>query len=72
MSALPDDQIFDPESPVFRAHEGGKLAVHATQPLRDSADLALLYTPRRTAGHGGQGGVVQALWWCRCRAGRDG
>ena len=45
MSALPDDQIFDPESPVFRAHEGGKLAVHATQPLRDSADLALLYTP---------------------------
>jgi malate dehydrogenase (oxaloacetate-decarboxylating) len=30
---------------VFRAHEGGKLAVHATQPLRDRADLALLYTP---------------------------
>ena len=45
MSALPDDQSFDFESPVFRAHEGGKLGVHATQPLRDRADLALLYTP---------------------------
>ena len=35
----------DPSDPVFRAHEGGKLGVHATQPLRDRADLALLYTP---------------------------
>jgi malate dehydrogenase (oxaloacetate-decarboxylating) len=37
--------LFDPADPVFRAHEGGKLAVRATQPLRDRADLALLYTP---------------------------
>ena len=37
--------LFDPTDPVFRAHEGGKLGVHATQPLRDRADLALLYTP---------------------------
>jgi len=36
---------FDMDSPVFRAHEGGKLAVHATQVLRDRADLSLLYTP---------------------------
>ena len=45
MSASPVVPSFDPESPVFRAHEGGKLGVHATQPLRDRADLALLYTP---------------------------
>ena len=45
MSAAPHDRPFDPESAVFRAHEGGKLGVHATQPLRDRADLALLYTP---------------------------
>ena len=32
-------------SPVFRAHEGGKLGVHATQALRDRTDLSLLYTP---------------------------
>ena len=37
--------FFDPESAVFRAHEGGKLGVHATKPLRDRDDLALLYTP---------------------------
>ena len=37
--------LHDPTDPVFRAHEGGKLGVHATQPLRDRADLALLYTP---------------------------
>ncbi|GAA2733366.1 NADP-dependent malic enzyme [Pedococcus aerophilus] len=37
--------LFDPTDPVFRAHEGGKFGVHATQPLRDRADLALLYTP---------------------------
>ncbi len=30
---------------VFRAHEGGKLGVHATSPLRGAADLSLLYTP---------------------------
>jgi malate dehydrogenase (oxaloacetate-decarboxylating) len=45
MSAFPSYPLFDPSDPVFRAHEGGKLAVHATQPLRDRADLALLYTP---------------------------
>jgi len=45
MSAFPSTPLFDPSDPVFRAHEGGKLGVHATQPLRDRADLALLYTP---------------------------
>jgi malate dehydrogenase (oxaloacetate-decarboxylating) len=45
VSASPVPPSFDPESPVFRAHEGGKLGVHATQPLRDRSDLALLYTP---------------------------
>ncbi len=45
MSASPVTPSFDPESPVFRAHEGGKLGVHATQPLRDRSDLSLLYTP---------------------------
>ena len=33
------------DDPVFRAHEGGKLAVAATKPLRDRDDLSLLYTP---------------------------
>ncbi|WP_299441091.1 NADP-dependent malic enzyme [uncultured Phycicoccus sp.] len=45
MSASPVLPSFDPESPVFRAHEGGKLGVHATQPLRGREDLSLLYTP---------------------------
>jgi malate dehydrogenase (oxaloacetate-decarboxylating) len=45
VSALPIIQSFDPEAAVFRAHEGGKLGVHATSPLRDSSDLSLLYTP---------------------------
>ncbi len=45
MTASPSLPLFDPSDPVFRAHEGGKLGVHATQPLRDRADLALLYTP---------------------------
>lgn len=45
MSASPLYSSFDFEGPVFRAHEGGKLGVHATQPLRDRDDLALLYTP---------------------------
>ncbi|PRY62939.1 malate dehydrogenase (oxaloacetate-decarboxylating) [Knoellia remsis] len=35
----------DFDGPVFRAHEGGKLGVHATQPLRGREDLSLLYTP---------------------------
>ena len=45
MAASPHVPFFDPESAVFRAHEGGKLGVHATQPLRDANDLSLLYTP---------------------------
>ena len=45
MSASSSYPSFDFDSPVFRAHEGGKLGVHATQPLRDRDDLALLYTP---------------------------
>lgn len=45
MTAHPSYPLFDPTDPVFRAHEGGKLGVHAAQPLRDRADLALLYTP---------------------------
>ena len=45
MTASPSYPLFDPSEPVFRAHEGGKLGVHATQPLRDAADLSLLYTP---------------------------
>ena len=31
--------------PVFALHEGGKLEVHSTAPLRDSYDLSLAYTP---------------------------
>jgi malate dehydrogenase (oxaloacetate-decarboxylating) len=45
VSALPVSQSFDPHAPVFRAHEGGKLAVHATSRLADADDLSLLYTP---------------------------
>ncbi|MGL5853142.1 MAG: NAD-dependent malic enzyme, partial [Phycicoccus sp.] len=45
MSASPSVPLVDPRAPVFRAHEGGKLAVRPTQPLRDRRDLALLYTP---------------------------
>ena len=45
MSALPVSRPYDLSDPVFRAHEGGKLGVHATSPLRDAADLSLLYTP---------------------------
>ena len=48
-SGTPDRAVvagsYDLDSAVFRAHEGGKLAVHATQALRDRADLSLLYTP---------------------------
>jgi len=42
MSALPAHQLFDPSDPVFRAHLGGKLGVHATSELRDASDLSLL------------------------------
>jgi malate dehydrogenase (oxaloacetate-decarboxylating) len=33
------------EDPVFALHEGGKLAVVSTAPLRDRDDLSLAYTP---------------------------
>ncbi|MCA0178171.1 MAG: NADP-dependent malic enzyme [Actinobacteria bacterium] len=33
------------DDPIFRAHEGGKVAIVATKPLLDRDDLALLYTP---------------------------
>ena len=49
MSSSPSNaapaSAYEPDSPVFRAHEGGKLGVHATQPLRGREDLSLLYTP---------------------------
>ncbi|MDO5501601.1 MAG: NADP-dependent malic enzyme [Actinomycetia bacterium] len=48
-TALPVHDVvvsaYDLDGPVFRAHEGGKLAVHATQQLNDRADLSILYTP---------------------------
>ena len=45
MSASPHASDVDPHSAVFRAHEGGKLGMHATKPLRHRDDLSLLYTP---------------------------
>jgi malate dehydrogenase (oxaloacetate-decarboxylating) len=33
------------DSPVFALHEGGKIEVTSTIPLRDQADLSLAYTP---------------------------
>ncbi|WP_375476662.1 NADP-dependent malic enzyme [uncultured Jatrophihabitans sp.] len=36
---------FDPDSPVFRAHEGGKLEVRSLLPLTDRASLSIAYTP---------------------------
>ncbi len=41
MSATVDDQVDE----ILRLHEGGKLEVRATVPLRDRADLARVYTP---------------------------
>ncbi|MGI8667655.1 MAG: NAD(P)-dependent malic enzyme [Jatrophihabitans sp.] len=38
-------QPFDPASPVFTAHEGGKLRVSSTMRLTDRAALSLAYTP---------------------------
>ena len=35
----------DPEDPIFRLHEGGKLAVASTVPLTSREDLSLAYTP---------------------------
>ncbi|MGE9809429.1 MULTISPECIES: NAD(P)-dependent malic enzyme [unclassified Janibacter] len=45
MSASPSLPLFDPNAAAFRAHEGGKLEVRATKPLRGAEDLSLLYTP---------------------------
>ncbi|MEO8889612.1 MAG: NADP-dependent malic enzyme [Jatrophihabitantaceae bacterium] len=36
---------FDPQSAVFRVHEGGKLAVRSRLPLTDRESLSLAYTP---------------------------
>jgi malate dehydrogenase (oxaloacetate-decarboxylating) len=36
---------FDPSSPVFRVHEGGKLAVRSKTALTDRESLSLAYTP---------------------------
>jgi malate dehydrogenase (oxaloacetate-decarboxylating) len=36
---------FQPDSPVFRVHEGGKLVVRSTLPLTDRDALSLAYTP---------------------------
>ncbi|HEY3632007.1 MAG TPA: NADP-dependent malic enzyme [Jatrophihabitantaceae bacterium] len=36
---------FDPSSPVFRVHEGGKLAVRSKIALTDRESLSLAYTP---------------------------
>ncbi len=38
-------QPFDPTSPVFTSHIGGKLVVRSTLPLTDRAALSLAYTP---------------------------
>src|SRR6476661_5565791 len=36
---------FDPDSDVFRVHEGGKLELRSTLPLTDRESLSLAYTP---------------------------
>ncbi|MGH3266656.1 MAG: NAD(P)-dependent malic enzyme, partial [Trebonia sp.] len=36
---------FDPQSAVFRVHEGGKLSVRSLMPLTDRDSLSLAYTP---------------------------
>jgi malate dehydrogenase (oxaloacetate-decarboxylating) len=41
-STLAPDLLSDP---VFTLHEGGKLEMRSTAPLRDAADLSLAYTP---------------------------
>ncbi|MGI8679047.1 MAG: NAD(P)-dependent malic enzyme [Jatrophihabitans sp.] len=37
--------MFDPDSAVFRVHEGGKLILASTLPLTDRESLSLAYTP---------------------------
>jgi malate dehydrogenase (oxaloacetate-decarboxylating) len=42
------ETTIDPDllsDPVFALHEGGKLEVRSTAPLRDAADLSMAYTP---------------------------
>jgi malate dehydrogenase (oxaloacetate-decarboxylating) len=36
---------YDPDSPVFALHRGGKIEVVSKVPVRDRADLSLAYTP---------------------------
>ena len=48
MSASEPTTTYDLTAPQFVAHEGGKVEVRATKPLRDEDDLSLLYTPLRT------------------------
>jgi malate dehydrogenase (oxaloacetate-decarboxylating) len=38
-------QSFDPDSPTFKMHEGGKLLVKSTMPLTDREALSMAYTP---------------------------
>jgi malate dehydrogenase (oxaloacetate-decarboxylating) len=38
-------QGFDPDSPTFKIHEGGKLSVKSTLPLTDRDALSMAYTP---------------------------
>jgi malate dehydrogenase (oxaloacetate-decarboxylating) len=38
-------QSFDPDSPTFKIHEGGKLLVKSTMPLTDREALSMAYTP---------------------------
>ena len=45
MSDATSETSVDLSAPAFAAHEGGKLEVRATKPLRDKDDLSLLYTP---------------------------
>ena len=45
MSDATSTTSVDLSAPAFAAHEGGKLEVRATKPLRDADDLSLLYTP---------------------------
>jgi len=42
--------LFDPSSPVFRVHEGGKLAMRSKIALTDRESLSLAYTARCGAG----------------------
>jgi malate dehydrogenase (oxaloacetate-decarboxylating) len=43
--AVPPYPAFDPDSPVFALHRGGKLAVVPRTPLRGRDELSLAYTP---------------------------